>query len=217
MSAEILCNRWTMLVIRELLCGSTRFNELKKGLPRMSPALLSKRLKELEHAGIVNRKRTANGDARRYELSDAGRDLAPLVMAMGTWGQRWLESKLTLENLDPTLLMWDMRRNVCPDRMPRESAVVQFLYPELGRRSRTWWLLVEDGAVDLCYIDPGKELDLRVTTDLGTMTRVWMGLASVADATRAGRMKLEGDPALKRSMSDWLGLSPFAGEAKRVA
>lgn len=217
MAAEILCNRWTVLVIRELLAGSTRFNELRKGLPRMSPALLSKRLKELEEAGIAKRSAEGHAGGARYRLTEAGRDLEPLVMSMGIWGQRWLESRLTLRNLDPALLMWDMQRNLRPARMGKQPAVVQFVYRDLAGGKRCWWLVVENALVDLCYLDPGREVDLLVATELAAMTQVWMGLLSVNEAVRAGRMKLEGDDRLKQTMPDWLGLSPFAKESKRVA
>jgi DNA-binding HxlR family transcriptional regulator len=131
MAAELVCTRWTPLVLRELLAGSTRFNDLRKGVPRMSPALLSKRLKELEEAGIVERRRDAAGGGHDYHLTQAGRDLQPVVETLGVWGQRWLETRVSLRNLNPSLLMWDMRRNLDPTPMPARRSTIQFLYPEL--------------------------------------------------------------------------------------
>lgn len=144
MAAEILCTRWTALVVRELLCGTTRFNDLRRGLPRMSPALLSKRLKELEKAGVIA---TApkEGSGVEYHLTPAGEDLRPLILGMGFWGQRWVESKLSLKNLDPSLLMWDIRRNLNPEPLPPRRCTIQFQYPELRDPQRNWWLLVERG------------------------------------------------------------------------
>lgn len=216
MAAEILCSRWTVLVVRELLVGSTRFNELRKGLPRMSPALLSKRLKELEEAGIVARTAGA-GEAARYELTEAGRELEALVMSMGIWGQRWIESRSMLNNLDPALLMWDMHRNVRPEKTGRARAVVQFVYRDLASGKRDWWLVIDGGLVELCYLDPGKDVDLLVVAELATMTQIWLGHLSLEEAVRARRVGLEGDPGLKRTMASWLGLSSFAAERKRIA
>ncbi len=216
MAAEILCNRWTVLVLREMLAGVTRFNDLRRGVPRMSPSLLSKRLKELEAAGVVVTAPGPGGVAE-YQLTEAGRDLREIVMAMGFWGQRWVESQLSLRNLDPTLLMWDMRRNLNPRPLPPRRCTIQFLYPELPEARRAFWLVIDGGAIDLCSSDPGFELDLLVTASLKSMTAIWMGLASVAQEVAAGRVSLDGDPRIARAMQQWLGLSPFAPGERRVA
>ncbi len=152
-----------------------------------------------------------------YRLTEAGEDLRPVVMGMGFWGQRWVESQLSLRNLDPSLLMWDMRRNLNPSPLPPRRTTIQFLYPELSETRRSWWLVVEDGSVDLCSVDPGFDLDLIVTCSLRTMTAIWMGLATVAGESAAGRLAIDGDPRIGRAMQAWLGLSPFAGERRQVA
>ena len=133
MAAEIVCSRWTALVLRELLSGSTRFNDLRRGVPRMSPTLLSKRLKELEEAGVISARHGPVGVVE-YKLTQAGEDLRDVIMSLGVWGQRWVESSLTLKNLDPSLLMWDMRRNLAPSSLPERKCTVQFDYPEIARR-----------------------------------------------------------------------------------
>ena len=212
MAAEVLCSRWTMVLLRELIAGSTRFNELRRGVPRMSPALLSQRLKELEAAGVLARL-PSPGDPSlfTYHLTDAGRDLQPVVEAFGVWGQRWVESDLSLKKLDVGLLMWDMRRNLDLSPLPPHRSTIQFLYPELPAAKRSWWLIVDPRApVDLCAVDPGFDVDLFVTADLRSMTAIWMGLDSVRAATASGRMVLTGDPRLAGAMQVWLGLSPFA-------
>lgn len=216
MASEIICSRWTVLVLREMLCGSTRFNDLRRGVPRMSPALLSKRLKELERAGVVVAAPNQKGVVE-YRLSAAGEDLRPIVLGMGNWGQRWVESQLSLKNLDPSLLMWDMRRNLDPRPLPKARCTIQFQYPELPERRRNWWLVVEEGKVDLCLQDPGFDVDLTVTCPLRSMTAIWMGLATVRHEVDAGRLELLGDSAVARSMQQWLGLSVFAGENRHVA
>lgn len=218
MASETLCTRWTML-LRELVSGSTRFNDLRRGLVRMSPALLAKRLKDLEAAGIVTRVPVSGEpNAHEYKLTQAGRELKPVVEAVGMWGQRWIEAEPSLENLDPELLMWDMRRNLNTDPMPEHRTTIQFTYPELSATRRKWWLIVEpDGEVDLCSVDPGFDVDLYVSTDLRTMTEIWMGLKSVRRASSDGDLIVTGRKALEQAMQSWLGLSPFAQEKKLAA
>jgi DNA-binding HxlR family transcriptional regulator len=217
MAAEVLCTRWTMVLMREFIAGSTRFNDLRRGVPKMSPTLLSQRLKDLEQAGVIERRPLpSKPDVFEYHLTKAGHDLKPVVFAMGIWGQRWIESSTSLENLDPSLLMWDMRRNLDPTPLPKHRVVVQFLYDELPISKRDWWLVIEaTGEVDLCWADPGFQVDLYVNTDLRTMTAIWMGITTVR--AEASRMELIGDRKVARTMQTWLGLSPFASEKKKVA
>jgi DNA-binding HxlR family transcriptional regulator len=217
MAAEVLCTRWTMVLLRELLAGSTRFNDLRRGVPKMSPTLLAQRLRDLEQAGIVARRPLKKEkNLFEYRLTEAGEDLRPLIVTMGTWGQRWVESQLSLRNLDPSLLMWDMRRNLNPAPLPNQRVVVQFLYRDLPKSKQDWWLVVEpDGEVDLCWSEPGFEVDLYVSSDLKTMTAIWMGLQTVKESGDA--VKLDGNRKLRSTMQTWLGLSPFATERKRVS
>ena len=216
MAAEILCTRWTVVLLREFVAGSTRFNELRRGVPRMSPALLSQRLKELESAGIVARTAsTSEPGVFEYRLTASGRELEPIIEAFGIWGQRWVDAELSLQHLDVQLLMWDIRRNLDTTPMPARRSVVQFLYPELTLVQRSWWLIVDPVAsVDLCSIDPGFEVDLYVSVDLRTMTAIWMGLDTVRAAVASQRMLLTGNAQLASAMQAWLGLSPFAKERK---
>lgn len=216
MAAEILCTRWTVVLLRELVAGSTRFNELRRGVPRMSPALLSQRLKDLETAGIVARTAsTSDSGVFEYHLTASGRELGPIVEAFGVWGQRRIEADLSLQHLDVQLLMWDMRRNLNTTPMPRTRSVIQFVYPELSATQRSWWLLVDPKeGVDLCSIDPGCDVDLYVSVDLRTMTAIWMGLDTVRAAVGSERMMLTGNQQLASAMQIWLGLSPFAKEQK---
>jgi DNA-binding HxlR family transcriptional regulator len=218
MAAEILCTRWTIVVLRELMAGSTRFNELRRGVPRMSPALLSQRLKELEVAGILTREPLEKEPGvSAYCLTPAGAELKPIVEAFGMWGQRWVEAELSLRHLDVQLLMWDMRRGLDPRPLPKRRSVVQFTYPELSAAERRWWLIVEaDGEVDLCSVEPGFDVDLHAVTDLRTMTAIWMGLNTVSMAIKEERLTLTGQRSLAANMQSWLGLSPFA-KAQKLA
>lgn len=219
MAAEILGSRWTLVLLRELVVGSTRFNELRRGVPRMSPALLSKRLKDLETAGIVTRSEvTGEPDLFEYRLTDAGRDLKPVIEAVGTWGQRWIETEASLENLDPNLLMWDMRRNIDPSPMPARRNVIQVIFSGLQEAERNWWLIVQPGQeVDLCSVDPGFDVDLYLSTDVRTMTEIWMGYTAIARAKEQGRLIITGDRQLEAEVGSWLRLSPFAKVEKLVA
>lgn len=216
MAAEIVCTRWTALLLRELLAGSTRFNDLRRGLPKMSPALLSKRLKDLEAAGVISAVSTPSGGSE-YRLTPMGTDLHEIIFGLGSWGQRWIESRLSLRNLDPSLLMWDMRRRLDPDPMPPRRCTIHFLYPELRANDRNWWLVINEGTVDLCSFDPGFDVDLQISGSLRAMTAVWMGLTRIEDEVSAGRLAVDGDRTLRRSIGDWLGLSPFAKEQRKVS
>lgn len=216
MAAEIICTRWTALLLRELLCGNHRFNDLRKGLPRISPTLLSKRLKELEEAGVVVQLKDQGAASGEYHLTEAGEDLRPIIMSLGTWGQRWVDSNLSLKNLDPTLLMWDMRRGINPEPLPKRRVTIRFTYPELAESRRNWWLVVEPtGENDLCQVDPGHEVDVFVTGALRSMTSVWMGVTTMAGEIEKGNIQLDGNRQLIQSMQLWLGLSPFAKEKPR--
>ncbi len=215
MASEILSPRWTLLIVGEMLSGSTRFNEIRRGVPRMSPTLLSKRLKELEADGIVRR---VEGRLTEYRLTEAGQELAPIVEAMGRWAMRWVDSDCTLAKLDAQLLMWNMRRKIDPHPLPKRRVVVQFIYPELPRNARSYWLIVSPTqGVDLCCIDPGFDVDLHVTADLKAMTSAWMGMSRMADEIAAGRITLAGDRELARTFSNWLKLSNFASPEARAS
>ncbi len=218
MAAEILCNRWTIVLLRELCAGSTRFNDLRRGVPRMSPALLSTRLKELESHGVLKRtlmqKRPEIFD---YRLTKSGEELLPVVEAIGIWGHRWVESDPSLENLDVSLLMWDMRRNLNVEPLPSRRITIHITYPELPQARQNWWLLIDPThGVDLCSVDPGFDVDLFSRSDLRTMTAIWMGLDTVSKAISDDRLTLSGDREIAKDMQQWLGLSPFAVQKKQV-
>jgi DNA-binding HxlR family transcriptional regulator len=219
MAAEVLGSRWTLVLLRELLAGSTRFNDLRRGVPRMSPALLSKRLKDLETAGILTRCKTSAGtEVYEYQLTRAGRDLQKVVEAVGIWGHRWIETAASLENLDPELLMWDIRRNIDPRPLPRRRSTIQIIFKDLAKARQKWWLLVQPGQdTDLCSIDPGFEVDLYLSTDLRTMTEIWMGYTTLNRAKEQGKLFISGDRQLETTMSSWFSLSRFAKVDRMVA
>lgn len=218
MASEVLCNRWTILLLRELCAGSTRFNDLRRGVPRMSPALLSTRLKELETHGILVRTLVQKRpELFEYRLTPAGVELESVVEAIGIWGHRWVETEPGLENLDAGLLMWDMRRGLNVTPLPPRKITIQFVYPELSKAEQNWWLLIDPKhGVDLCLVDPGFDVDLFTRCDLRTMTAIWMGLDTVSKAIADDRLLLIGDKDVADKMQLWLGLSPFAVQEKQV-
>jgi DNA-binding HxlR family transcriptional regulator len=206
--AEVFAERWTPLVLRELLCGSTHFSDLHRGVPLMSRSLLSRRLKQLEEIGVVERKQGLQGP--EYHLTEAGKEFAPIVRQLGEWGQRWFRPKFDRNELDVTVLMWDMRRCIKADAFPSRRVSVQFDFSGLPASKRTWWLVSDGAEVDLCPTDPGYEVGLYVATDLRTMTRVFMGDLSAKAAIGAGQIELEGSRELRQRFERWLGLSGFA-------
>lgn len=217
-AAEVLAERWTPLVLRELLAGSTRFNELRKGLALMSPTLLSKRLRTLETAGILKRIPEPDGPGHRYRLTDAGEDLRPLIENMGNWGARWVESTLTRNNLDVGLLMWDIRRNLDRAVLTQGgTAVVQFHFSDGPSGQRHWWLVADSRGTQLCLTDPGLQVDMLVKTNVRTLTRVWMGDLDLDQALRKGHVRAQGAARLKTEFRRWLRESPFAAARRERA
>jgi DNA-binding HxlR family transcriptional regulator len=207
--AEVFAERWTPLILRELLRGSTAFNDLHRGVPRMSRSLLASRLRKLEACGVVERRAAGRSDVR-YQLTLAGRELGTVVTELGSWAQRWYRSTLDRRELDAGVLMWDIRCTIDTGVLPSARTVVQFVFSDLEARRRRWWLVIEGGEVDLCPIDPGDPPAFVMLTTLSTMTRIWMGECSVETALRGNQLELRGAPALRRSLVRWLRLSPYA-------
>lgn len=207
--AEVVCDRWTPLVIRELLCGSTQFNEIRRGLPRMSPTMLATRLRTLEEFGVVRRHQT--GRSTSYELTAAGEELRPIVLALGHWGARWIGSRLEPDKLDAGFLMWDIRRFLQLDEFPVDRRVViHFQFSDAGSRERNWWLVVEDGVADLCRDDPGHDLTLEVRSSVRALTEIWTGDATPSAVLQARQLEVIGPAKDAERLWSWLGTSMFA-------
>lgn len=204
---ELLDERWTMLVVRELLLGSKHFNDLRRGVPKMSPALLSKRLQTLARAGVVER--TEVDGRTSYVLTECGRELHDVVDALSVWGVRWI-GELGDEDLDPHLLMWDMRRSVPVDKWPRTRTVLAFRLSGVTGKVSSWWLVVADGKADICDLDPGYDVAATVSTSLRTLTRIWRGDMSWSRTLLDGSVKIDGPADVRRSVPTWLGQSSSA-------
>ena len=216
-ASEILTERWVPLIVRELLSGSVRFNELQRGVPRMSSALLSQRLKELEYAGILTTHPVAKGRGSEYRLTAAGEDLLPILEGMGVWAQRWMRDDLVADdNLDPDLLMWDLRRSVITSVFPdTRRFVVRFEFSGVPASRRRYWIMFEEGEADLCIKDPGFEPDLYIFSSVKTLVEVRLGHTTIDRAMRAGTLRLEGSRDDVRKFKDWFALSIFAEAGRK--
>jgi len=190
--------------------GSTRFNEIRRGVPGMSPTLLSKRLKEMEFQNLLNRDENTTTGTVNYQLTTVAHELMPIVYDLGKWAHRNIDSEITLENLDSKLLMWNVRRKIDAQKLPNKRTVIQFIFPEL-EKNKVFWLVHKPGfTIDLCTKDPAYDVDLYVKADLKTLTAVWIGLAKLTEEINRKNIVLIGDKLIASSISDWLVRSAFA-------
>ena len=213
-AAEILADRWTVLIIRELLADINHFNELERGLPHMSRTLLAERLRRLERTGVLQRRAGSRGKRTEYRLTPAGRELQPIIDLFGEWGARWAFGDPRPNELDPIVLLWWMRRRVALDRIPRRRVVIQFDFR--GGPKRSYWLLIETSDVSVCLKHPGFEIDMIVSADIMAFYQVWLGRASFSEALRKKHIRLDGTPADIRAFPQWFTWSPMA-ETVRAA
>jgi DNA-binding HxlR family transcriptional regulator len=207
--AEIFGEAWTPLVVRELLCGARRFNDIRRGVPRMSATLLAQRLRKLEELGVIERRRAAAG--WEYHPTSAGEELRPIVVGLGHWGARWIGSRLKREQLDAGFLMWDIRRFARIDAFPADRrTTVHFRFTDARSRERQWWLVVEKGSADLCRDDPGHEVDVVVESSVRALTEIWTGDSDPEAEVSARRLKVQGAGRGGSMLWRWLGRSMFA-------
>jgi DNA-binding HxlR family transcriptional regulator len=211
---EVLDERWTLLVVRELLAGSSHFNELRRGVPRMSPALLSKRLRSLERAGVVRRSEQAGRTS--YSLTERGLELRGIVEALGAWGVRWV-GELGEEDLDPHLLLWDMKRTVPLAAWPRARTVLAIEFDDVEARTSRWWLVVSGDEIDVCDYDPGFEVTATLRTGLRPLTRLWRGDVDWPQLLASGQADVDAPPSVRQAVPGWLGRSNLAAVPRPVA
>jgi DNA-binding HxlR family transcriptional regulator len=207
-AVEILGERWTLLIVRELLDGVHRFNHLERSLPGISRALLAQRLRHLERSGVVERRVTADGHATAYHLTPAGEELQQLVDVLVAWGARWAFGEPDTADLDPLLLLWWMRDRIHHQCLPSRRVVVQFDFR--GARTRMLWLVMDRGDVSVCEQHPGFDIDVLVTADIAALYRVWLGRSTLAEAMRSGSVELDGQPALIGAFPGWFAWSSVA-------
>lgn len=209
-AAALLGEKWALLIIRDLLGGSSRFREFQFGMPKISPTVLTRRLKELCEAGLVARKKIPGRRGHEYFLTAAGRDLEPIIVQLGTWGMHWGRSKLTDDELDVYLLMIAFEKRIDAPRLPGPETVLQFDFNDIDKANR-WWIVVRGGTTDLCEDDPGYEPAVYIRSDLRSMSEVYLGDTSIAQARRRGRLEVSGTATLIRNIESWLRPSIFAG------
>ena len=202
-ATEVLGEKWTILIMRELLYGTSRFSEFQRAIHGISPTMLNRRLKELEARGLV-----AKSD-NEYSLTPAGEDLGPLVRQYAIWGMRWARGELSEAELDVELLMWDIRRRIRPEFLPEAGCVTHFRFTDLEQKAE-WWMVVEGGEVSLEQKEPGAEPDLLIQSALRTLIELWMGDMRLHDALARRRLMLKGRPMLIRTIEQWLPLARYA-------
>ena len=211
-AAEILADRWTVLIVSELLADVNHFNELERGLPHMSRTLLAGRLRRLQQAGVLERRGASRGKQTEYRLTLAGRDLQSIIDQLGGWGARWAFGDPRPNELDPIVLLWWMRRRVCIEAMGKRRVVIQFDFG--GGPRQSYWLLIERADVSVCLKNPGFDVDVVVSAEIVAFYRVWLGRASLSEALRRRQVRLEGTPADVRAFSGWFAWSPMADKVR---
>lgn len=208
LGAEIFAERWTPLILRELLAGGRRFRDIHRGVPRISRNLLVQRLESLRHSGIIDRQPATNGRGHEYRLTEAGRELGSVIDALGTWGYKWASKDLTDEHLDPDFLMWALRRMVRVDALPEQRVVALFHFPHY--ENRVFWLVLHRPNVDLCLVDPGYDVDVVLDADVEALARVCLGHLGLMQAMKSGKIQISGSSRYRRALCAWLGTTRFA-------
>jgi len=211
-AAEVMGERWTPLVLTGLFCGATRYSEIQASVPRMSSALLSRRLKELEYAGIVTKQSKDGERGHHYALTESGQELWPVLDKMGMWAQKWLRREITSDkNLDPDELFWELRQSILSDNHRVDTRrVVEFQLQGVPSNRRFYWLVFDDDNVDVCVKNPGHEVDLWVATSIKTLVELWLGHTRLSEALRDERIRLDGDTNEIATFSTWYTCSPLA-------
>ncbi|MGC1488388.1 MAG: helix-turn-helix domain-containing protein [Albidovulum sp.] len=219
LAAELLCERWTLLVISRIIDGCSRFNEIHRGVPKISATLLSQRLKQLEHTGLITRQPLANERGYSYELTDAGRDLDPIIMSLAVWGQKWSRD-MEHEDLDPAFLAWSMHTRLNIAAMPEQRTVMEFALSGYQKSIFRFWLVVEHGQADMCLKYPGYESDIVVSADIRRFIETWRGFRDLHQEISSGHVRLAGPRSIKEAFPNWLllsALSPFPRKVGREA
>jgi len=207
-AAEVLFEKWTILIVRELLMGTTRFNDFQRAISRISPTLLTKRLKALEEKGVIVRKQVSGRRGYEYRLTPAGKELEPLLENIAVWGMRWARGQMSDDELDVELLMWEIQRRIQTKNLPGGETVICFEFNDLEKH-KSWWVWINEYEVDLCTEDPGKDVDLYITTDLRTMVEVWQGDLDLKKALKDERIQTHGQRKLIKTMPDWIGFCKY--------
>jgi DNA-binding HxlR family transcriptional regulator len=208
-ASEIIGEKWTVLIIRELLMGGSRFNELQRGLSLISPTILSRRLDSLAAHGLVVKKKIPGQKGHEYFPTECCRELLPVIRALGDWGMRWARNNLDEKDYDVELLMLYLKRSIVPEKLIGNETVIRFHFTDITTYP-DWWLIARHEEVDLCVNDPGRDVDVYFTSSARTLADIWMGDGSYRTAIGDGSLKVVGAPALTRNIKDWMSNSVFA-------
>ena len=208
-ASEILGEKWTILIVRELLMGSTRFSELQRGLGTISPTILTRRLEMLDARGLVFRKRISGQRGFEYHPTESCRELLPILLSLGGWGMRWARASMSESDYDVGLLMLYLERSIVPEKLPGGDTVIKFEFTDLSDVP-DWWIVVTGAEVDVCTSDPGKDVDVYFQTTVRTLTDVWMEARSYREAINAGELMVTGPRALTRNIPTWMRNCVFA-------
>lgn len=211
-AAQVFCERWTPLILRDLGSGATRFSELRRGVPLMSQSMLSRRLQELESEGIIERRPNTAGRGWTYHLTSAGREFLPMVDALGAWGQRWSRRQLAEGEVDVELLVWAMERDVRPDAFGDRRTVIQLDFVDQPSNRRRWWFVNDHDEAQLCLQDPGFEVDLYLSVRLRDLVHIWRGELPLGNALETHRLEAVGPLPLRRALRAWFARQAPAGE-----
>ncbi|CAM3898727.1 winged helix-turn-helix transcriptional regulator [Smaragdicoccus niigatensis] len=207
LASEVVADRWTPLIIRELVLGNTRFNDIARGLGGISRTLLVQRLRHLERKGVVETWPSPTGRGSEYHLTPAGKDLERVIDSLGRWAIEWLFDELRPHDVDAITLTWWMHRRIRPDRFPPRRTVVEFRHT--SPTSQVLWLVLDRGEASVCQLHPGFDIDLTVTASTPALAEVFQGYAEWAEAVSDGRIEVGGTPRLAAALPSWFLWSPW--------
>lgn len=213
LSAEVICERWNLLILRRIIDGCHRFNQIHQGVPKISATLLSKKLLALETYGLIVKKPTKLGRGYDYEPTSACLDLEPITNSIAVWGQRWAR-EMTATDFDPEFLLYSMHRRLDTSRMPQGRTVIAFRFTAAPKHCNRFWLVHCDGVVEMCLKDPGYPEDVYVRSDLKRFIETWRGIRHLHTEIRSGAIKVHGPAKLVRAFPSWLMLSAYANTAR---
>ncbi|MEP5939022.1 MAG: helix-turn-helix domain-containing protein [Erythrobacter sp.] len=214
-AADLIGDKWVLQIVRSMMMGARRYSDLKQSIPKISPAVLSARLKALVEQGIIVKREIGGSNTPTYRLTASGRELRPIVEQLALWGLRWASRNVRERDIDIGALMWDIHQTLRTQELPDGETVISIALRDVDK-FKSWWLVAEGRKVDLCSDNPGKEVDVYLSCDIADLTKVWRGEASARELVNAGQMSVDGPQDLVTSIDDWIPLSPMAGAPAQV-
>jgi DNA-binding HxlR family transcriptional regulator len=207
-ASEIIGEKWTILIVREIMMGGSRFSDLQRGLGTISPTLLTRRLTDLEARGMIIKKKIQGRRGFEYFPTESCKELKPILLSLGNWGMRWARSHLTAKDYDVELLMLYLQRSILPEKLPGVETVIRFAFTDMTEKAH-WWIVVRHGDVDICDQDPGKDVDLFFTTTVRTMVDIWTGIITYRKAVASDNLSIIGPTGLTNNVTTWMSNSIF--------